>query len=133
MPQVYADKNGSNLGKKPDPNMRIKTRVGDGSLVHMRIKIIRPGSNQDLQLKFTTTDAKPPEPFKHLYHCRVVSNNFSECPTLVGFILCMFRFCFFREHITLPTKWANQILKTLLLIPLTPKNGYYIETWYIRV
>ena len=79
MPQVYADKIGSKLGKKPDANMRIKTWVGDGSLVHMRIKILLPGSNQDLTPRqVVTTDAKPPTPFKLLNHCCVVSNSYSE-------------------------------------------------------
>ena len=67
MPQVYADKNGSKLGKKPDTNMRIKTWVSDGSLVHMGIKIIQPGSNQDLTpCQVVTADAKPPTQFKLL-------------------------------------------------------------------
>ena len=30
MPQVYADKNGSDLGQKPDPDMRIKIGAGEG-------------------------------------------------------------------------------------------------------
>ena len=46
--------------------MGIKTWVGDGSLVHMWIKILQPGSNQDLTPRqvVSTADAKPPTPFK---------------------------------------------------------------------
>ena len=59
------DKNGSKMGKRPDANMGIKTWVGDGSLVHMWIKILQPGSNQDLTPRqVVTADAKPPTPFK---------------------------------------------------------------------
>ena len=43
-----------------DVNMQKKTWVGDGSLVHMWIKILQSGSNQDLtphQLEVVTADA----------------------------------------------------------------------------
>ena len=45
MLQVYADKNGPILGKKPDPNMRIKVEAENLSLSHMRIKLANQGSN----------------------------------------------------------------------------------------
>ena len=65
MPQVYADKIWSKLGKKPDTNMRIKIWVGDGSLVHMRIKILQPGSNQDLTVHLVKL---LPQMLNHLHH-----------------------------------------------------------------
>jgi hypothetical protein len=72
MPQVYADKNGPIYGEKPDLIMRIKAEVGKKSLVHMRIKIIRPGSNQDLTTyQLDEANAKPPEPLQ-LLKCTVV-------------------------------------------------------------
>ena len=40
MPQVYADKNGSVLGQKPDLDMRIKIKASEGGLVHMWIKVM---------------------------------------------------------------------------------------------
>ena len=47
MPQVYADKleNGSMYGKKPDPDMRIETEVGEGRPGSDADKIVRAGSN----------------------------------------------------------------------------------------
>ena len=39
MLQVYADKNGPILDKKPDPNMRIKVKAEKLSLSHMQIKL----------------------------------------------------------------------------------------------
>jgi hypothetical protein len=72
MPQVYADKNGLIYGQKPDLIVRIKVEVGKKSLVHMRIKIVRPGSNQDLiTYQLEDANAKPPKPLQ-LLQCTVV-------------------------------------------------------------
>ena len=68
MLQVYADKNGPILGKKPDPNMRIKVEAKKLSLSHMRIKLTNQGLNPSKNGNTTSiymTNAEPPTPFQH--------------------------------------------------------------------
>ena len=64
--QNVTDKNGPVLGKKPDPNMRIKVEAEKLSLHHMQIKLANQGSNPGKNGNTTSiyiTNTKPPTPF----------------------------------------------------------------------
>ena len=53
-----ADKNGSDLGQKPDPNMRIKMGASERSLIHVRIKVDQRDHNERLAT-FALTSSLP--------------------------------------------------------------------------